>query len=137
VLPEFADIKVLEGFDGTTPKMRAPKVKATARHLATHTSGLEYEFWRAETAEYLTKTGRPSVLAGTKAALFYPMITDPDSTLHAQVMGKLGMTLGEFFDFEALAADCADDGVYEFFFSAAPLAVPGGIGSPPSAVVIK
>jgi methyl acetate hydrolase len=77
VLPEFADIKVLEGFDGTTPKMRAPKVKATARHLATHTSGLEYEFWRAETAEYLTKTGRPSVLAGTKAALFYPMITDP------------------------------------------------------------
>jgi len=77
VLPEFADIQVLEGWDGDTPRMRAPRVKATARHLATHTSGLEYEFWRAETGEYLGKTKRPSILAGTKDALFYPMMTDP------------------------------------------------------------
>jgi CubicO group peptidase (beta-lactamase class C family) len=39
VLPEFAELRVLEGWDGDTPKMRAPKVKATARHLATHTFG--------------------------------------------------------------------------------------------------
>ena len=77
VLPEFADIQVLDGWDGDTPRMRAPRVKATARHLATHTSGLEYEFWRAETGEYLAKTKRPSILAGTKDALFYPMMTDP------------------------------------------------------------
>jgi methyl acetate hydrolase len=77
VLPEFAEIRVLEGWDGDNPKMRAPKVKATARHLATHTSGLEYEFWRPEVGEYLAKTKRPSILAGTKAALFYPMMTDP------------------------------------------------------------
>jgi CubicO group peptidase (beta-lactamase class C family) len=77
VLPEFAEIRVLEGWDGDKPKMRAPKVKATARHLATHTSGLEYEFWRAEAAEYLAKTKRPSIVAGTKAAMFYPMMTDP------------------------------------------------------------
>jgi len=57
--------------------MRAPRVKATARHLdATHTSGLEYEFWRAEAAEYLAKTKRPSIV-GTKAAMFYPMMTNP------------------------------------------------------------
>jgi CubicO group peptidase (beta-lactamase class C family) len=77
VLPEFAEIRVLEGWDGDKPKMRAPKVKATAAHLATHTSGLEYEFWRGEVAEYLAKTKRPSILAGTKAAMFYPMMTDP------------------------------------------------------------
>jgi len=77
VLPEFADIQVLEGWDGDTPRLRAPKVKATARHLATHTSGLEYEFWRPQTGEYLGKTKRPSILAGTKDALFYPMMTDP------------------------------------------------------------
>ena len=77
VLPEFAEIRVLDGWDGDKPKMRAPKVKATARHLATHTSGLEYEFWRGEVAEYLDKTKRPSILAGTKAAMFYPMMTDP------------------------------------------------------------
>lgn len=77
VLPEFADIKVLDGWDGDKPRLRAPKVKATARHLATHTSGLEYEFWRPEVGDYLGKTKRPSILAGTKDALFYPMMTDP------------------------------------------------------------
>jgi len=40
ILPQFADMRVLEGFDGDTPKLRAPKTKATIRHLATHTSGL-------------------------------------------------------------------------------------------------
>ena len=77
VLPEFANIQVLDGWDGDTPRMRAPRVKATVRHLATHTSGLEYEFWRPEVGEYLGKTKRPSILAGTKDALFYPMMTDP------------------------------------------------------------
>jgi CubicO group peptidase (beta-lactamase class C family) len=77
VLPEFADIRVLEGWDVDTPRLRAPRVKATARHLATHTSGLEYEFWRAETADYLARTGHPSVLSGLKSSLFYPMTTDP------------------------------------------------------------
>ena len=56
VLPEFANIQVLDGWDGDKPRLRAPKVKATARHLATHTSGLEYEFWRPEVGEYLGKT---------------------------------------------------------------------------------
>lgn len=77
VLPEFANMQVLDGWDGDQPRLRAPKVKATARHLATHTSGLEYEFWRPEVGEYLGKTKRPSILAGTKDALFYPMMTDP------------------------------------------------------------
>lgn len=77
VLPEFARIQVLDGWDGDKPRLRAPKVKATARHLATHTSGLEYEFWRPEVGVYLQKTKRPSILAGTKDALFYPMMTDP------------------------------------------------------------
>ena len=77
VLPEFAEMRVVEGWDGDTPRLRAPKVKATARHLATHTSGLEYEFWRAEPAEYLARTGHPSVLSGLKASMFYPMTTDP------------------------------------------------------------
>lgn len=77
VLPEFAEVQVLESWDGDTPRMRAPRVKATARHLATHTSGLEYEFWNTAPQEYMAKTGHRSILAGTKAALFYPMLTDP------------------------------------------------------------
>jgi hypothetical protein len=112
-------------------------------HSEFRNPGLSY---RPEMAEYLWDIGIAAIAADNPTVETMPpppspsgdpMLTDPDSTLHAQVMGKLGMTLGEFFDFESLAADCADDGVYEFFFSAAPLAVPGGIGSPPSAVVVK
>ena len=33
----------------------------------------------------------------------------------------MGMTLGEILDFEELSADCAEDGVYEFFFCGPPI----------------
>ena len=77
ILPEFADVQVLDGFDGDTPILRAPKTQATLRHLATHTSGLEYEFWNADVARYMEATGHPTILSGLKASLFYPMMTDP------------------------------------------------------------
>lgn len=77
ILPEFATIQVIDRFDGDTPVMRPPARKATVRQLATHTSGLEYEFWNPTVARYLATTGRPSILAGTKEALFYPMVSDP------------------------------------------------------------
>jgi methyl acetate hydrolase len=77
ILPEFAEIQVLERFDGDKPVLRAPRTKATARQLATHTSGLEYEFFNADMANYLTKTEHPSILSGLKKSMFYPMMTDP------------------------------------------------------------
>ena len=77
ILPEFAKIQVIDRFDGDKPVMRAPKRKATVRHLATHTSGLAYEFWNADVGKYMAATGHPSILAGTKAAMFYPMACDP------------------------------------------------------------
>ena len=47
------------------------------------------------------------------------------------------MMLGEILDLEDLAADCAADGVWEFFLSAAPLRVVGGVGSPVSPLALK
>jgi hypothetical protein len=38
--------------------------------------------------------------------------------------------LDEMFDLEPLAADYAEDGVYEFMFAAPPLTSTGGVGSP-------
>jgi CubicO group peptidase (beta-lactamase class C family) len=78
VIPEFAEIKLLEGFgaDGK-PKLRAPKVKATARHLATHTSGFTYEFWNADMPRYMEATGAPTILSGLKVALNYPLLFEP------------------------------------------------------------
>ena len=43
--PEFADVQVLDGFDGDTPRLRAPASRATVRQLVTHTTGLGYWFW--------------------------------------------------------------------------------------------
>jgi len=40
------------------------------------------------------------------------------------------MTLGEILDFEELSADCAEDGVYEFFFCAPPIKFLRAVGSP-------
>jgi kynurenine formamidase len=57
--------------------------------------------------------------------------------LHCVLIRDLGMMLGEIFDFEDLAADCVADGVWEFFLSAAPLRVVGGVGSPVSPLAMK
>ena len=77
VLPAWNDLQVFDGWDGEAPKFRAPATTATVRHLATHTSGLEYEFWNADTAKILEFTGQAPVLSGLKAGLNYPLMTDP------------------------------------------------------------
>lgn len=56
---------------------------------------------------------------------------------HQVAIRDIGLTLGEMFDFEALAADCAADGVWEFLFVAPGLKVTGAVGSPLSPVAIK
>src|SRR5499427_6945657 len=63
--PEFAGLPVLTGFDGDTPRLRAPSAQATVRHLVTHTSGLGYWFWNAEVDRYEEITGTPNVMPGT------------------------------------------------------------------------
>ncbi len=77
ILPEFADLQVLDRFEDGKPVMRAPRTKATLRHLATHTSGLEYEFWNADMPRYMEATGHPTILSGTRQSLNYPLMTDP------------------------------------------------------------
>lgn len=77
IIPDFAKLQVLEGFDGDTPILRAPKTKATVRHLATHTSGLVYEFWNGDVAKYLEVTETPGTLSGDMKSLSYPLMFDP------------------------------------------------------------
>ena len=57
-------------------------------------------------------------------------------TLHWGI-ARLGLVIGEFFDFEALAADSAATGRYTAFFTAAPLHLRGGVGSPGNALAIR
>jgi kynurenine formamidase len=58
-------------------------------------------------------------------------------SLHSEAIPLLGMLFGELFDLESLAADCANDGVYEFLFVGKPLNLRGGVGSPANAVALK
>jgi CubicO group peptidase (beta-lactamase class C family) len=76
-LPEFAEVRVLEGFDGDTPRLRAPASRATVRQLVTHTAGLGYWFWNEELARYQRVTGTPHPLSGKADAFKAPMLFDP------------------------------------------------------------
>jgi hypothetical protein len=49
----------------------------------------------------------------------------------------MGLAVGEIFDLDALAADCAADGRYEFMLAATPLPITGACGSSVAAVAIK
>jgi kynurenine formamidase len=57
--------------------------------------------------------------------------------LHFHMLAFFGMPIGEMWNLEALAEDCATDKRYEFMFTSAPLNIPGGVGSPPNALAIK
>ncbi len=58
-------------------------------------------------------------------------------SLHIRALCYFGMPLGELWSLEALAEDCAADGVYEFLLTSVPLNLRGGVGSPPNALAIK
>ena len=49
----------------------------------------------------------------------------------------IGITMGEIFYLKDLAADCAEDKVYEFFFCGPPLPVTKAVGSPINPMAIK
>lgn len=57
--------------------------------------------------------------------------------VHMILIRDMGMTLGEILDFEELSADCAADGVFEFFFCAPPIKFLRAVGSPINPLAIK
>jgi kynurenine formamidase len=57
--------------------------------------------------------------------------------LHFHMLAFFGMPIGEMWNLEGLAEECAVDGNYDFFLTSAPLNIPGGVGSPPNALAIK
>ncbi|XVQ07401.1 cyclase family protein [Spirillospora sp. CA-255316] len=57
--------------------------------------------------------------------------------LHQVVIPNMGLLIGEMWDLDTLAADCAADGVYEFWRTAAPLPITGAVGSPVNPIAVK
>jgi kynurenine formamidase len=108
-----------EGSWGTYAGGSAPGLSLTvADWLATH-----------EIAGYATDTWGTEVIPNETADVFQP--------LHCVAIVNMGMLVGEIFDLEALADDCAQDGIYEFMFVAPPLPITGAVGSPINPQAIK
>ncbi len=57
--------------------------------------------------------------------------------VHLLHLVDMGMTQGQNWDLEQLAADCADDGRYAFLLDASPLPFTNAVGSPVQPVAIK
>jgi kynurenine formamidase len=57
--------------------------------------------------------------------------------LHQVVIPHIGLYIGEMWDTEALATDCAADGRYEFWLTAAPIPVTGAVGAPVNPIAVK
>jgi CubicO group peptidase (beta-lactamase class C family) len=140
--PEFADVAVLDGFDGDTPRLRRPATRATVRHLVTHTTGLGYWFLNADLARWEQVTGTPNLMSGSNAIFSAPMVADPgtrfeyginidwlgkvieetagvslDKYLGENILGPLGMDRTSFVMTPQQRADCV------------PVHVRGGDGS--------
>ncbi len=75
--PEFADVQVLDGFDGDTPRLRPPASRATVHQLITHTTGLGYWFLNADISRWEQATGNPNVMSGLNSVFKAPMSADP------------------------------------------------------------
>jgi CubicO group peptidase (beta-lactamase class C family) len=118
LLPEFSDLKVLEGFgeDGA-PRLRPARRAPTLRDLLTHTSGFGYAFLSADLTRWHAITGAADPNGGTRAAHVLPLLHDPgeawsygigidwaglaveaasgqrlDAYLAEHILGPLGMT---------------------------------------------
>ena len=58
--------------------------------------------------------------------------------MHVACLVDLGPAAGRALGRSTrLAADCAEDGAYEFLLVAPPLYLPGGMGSPLNPIAIK
>ncbi len=89
-------------------------------------------------SEFFCTRGIAAVATDTWGIEVIPNETpDVFQPLHIIMLVNAGIHIGEMFDMEALADDCAADGVYEFMFVAPPLTVTGSVGSAINPQAIK
>lgn len=91
-----------------------------------------------DTADWIYEKQLASVCGDTHAVESRPNpIDNVRQPWHWIVLPNMGLTVGEYFFLEDLSQDCAEDGVYEFFFTAPSLPFTGAVGCPTNPLAIK
>ena len=88
-----------------------------------------------EVLQWLWETGFSAVAGDQPAFEAYPFV-DTHWQLHQWCLAGWGMAIGELFHLEKLAAECERLRRWSFWFSAAPLNVPGGVASTGNGVAV-
>ena len=126
------------GFLGWHVRQDASVRQALAERGGLRNIGLAHD---EEMARYLWNAHVAAVVADNPSVEVWP--SDPSAEafpfgdLHRMLIGQFGMALGELWWLEDLALSCRRDGRYEMFLTAAPINVPGGVGSPANALAFK
>jgi kynurenine formamidase len=90
-----------------------------------------------ETAEWLHEREVAAVAADNSMVEATGVREDAAIPFHMLALCNLGIHLGEFWYLEALADDCAEDGVWEFMLVAQALPIVGGTGAPVNPLALK
>lgn len=126
------------GFLGWYLRQEAGVRGAMAEPGALRAIGLAHD---EEMARYLWNAHVAAVVSDNPSVEVWPADMGEDAFpfgfLHRVLIGQFGMALGELWWLDDLARSCRRDGRYEMFLTAAPINVPGGIGSPANALAIK
>jgi kynurenine formamidase len=90
------------------------------------------------TAAWLAERDVAAVATDTWGVEVMPAeVAGTTAPLHQLLLCRCGITLGEMFDLETLAEDCAADGVFEMLFVAPPLPIVGAVNSPLNPLAVK
>ena len=89
------------------------------------------------TAPWLHAHDIAAIATDTWGCEVRPNEIDLFQPLHVVALVHMGIPFGEIWDLQAIGADCAADGVYEFLLSAPSLPITGAAGSPVNALAIK
>lgn len=89
-----------------------------------------------DTIEWIWDMHFAAITADNMAVEAWPFDSE-ESFMHATLLPRLGVALGELLNYEDLTVDCRADGRFECMFVASPLNVAGGVGSPANALAIK
>ncbi len=76
-VPDIDKLQVLDGWDGDTPRLRAPKRKITVNDLMLHTTGLCYEFFAADDLKFRGAKNIPTVVSCTYDSIRTVLLHDP------------------------------------------------------------